>query len=436
MNDTTTTDPNQAPVQPVPPLVRPREGRVIAGVAAGVAHRLGIGPGWIRAAFVLTTLFGGFGLILYVIGWLAIPEAGEETSIAAAKVADLEGGSRWLGVALIVVGGLLVLSWTNAIRAELVWAGALVLVGVLLYRGEFPTLAPKRAATAPPPPPPPPPPAESFVPSDTYEEEGAGDEADPLAKGEDQPDDAPLPPPPPAPAAVPLPPPPPKRERSMLGRFTLAAILIAVGTLALLDNADVIYPEARHYLGTVIAVAGLGLIVGAWVGRARGLIALGILLLPALLVAHVVRVPFSGDVGEEVYFPESAAAVAPTYRLGAGDLLVDLRDVDATGSVVDFEATVGAGRLRVIVPEDATVYVEGRVGFGELIVFGLSRGGVGREYSTSPPAGADSYIFVRAEAGFGQVEVIRAGGLDGAFSILSERRCEQVPTSAFCRNSG
>ena len=72
MNDTTTTDPNQAPIQPVPPLVRPREGRVIAGVAAGVAHRLGIGPGWVRATFVLTTLFGGFGLILYVIGWLAI----------------------------------------------------------------------------------------------------------------------------------------------------------------------------------------------------------------------------------------------------------------------------------------------------------------------------------------------------------------------------
>ena len=423
--DTTTVDP--PPPQQIPPLTRPREGRVIAGVAAGVAERLGVGAGWIRVAFIIACLFGGLGLLLYVVGWLAIPESGEESSIAASRVADLEGGTRWLGVALIVIGGLIVLSWTDAIRGELVWAGALVLVGILLYRGEFPSARSAGDTPPAPPPPPPPPPA----PATTSLVDAGEPPEDVVSEGDDG--SQTLPPPPPA--APPPPPPPPKRQRSMLGRLTLAAMLIAIGVLALADNAGAVHPEARHYLGTVVAVAGLGLVVGAWAGRARGLIALGILLLPALLVASVVRVPFSGDVGEEYYFPTSAAAVAPTYRLGAGDLLVDLRDVVAEGEIIDFEATVGAGRLRVVVPEEATVYVDGRVGFGELVVFGTSRGGIGREYRTLPPPGSASYFNVRAEAGFGQVEIIRAGS-SGAFPLFSERRCETVPTSAFCLDAG
>ena len=77
MNETTTTQ-TEAPYVPPqpPPLVRPREGRVIAGVAAGLAARLGIGTGWVRAGFVIATFFGGSGVLLYILAWLAIPEEG------------------------------------------------------------------------------------------------------------------------------------------------------------------------------------------------------------------------------------------------------------------------------------------------------------------------------------------------------------------------
>src|SRR4051812_9472380 len=53
--------------------VRPDEGRWAAGVAAGLARRWGIDPVLVRGAFVLATLFGGVGLLLYGLGWLFLP---------------------------------------------------------------------------------------------------------------------------------------------------------------------------------------------------------------------------------------------------------------------------------------------------------------------------------------------------------------------------
>jgi phage shock protein PspC (stress-responsive transcriptional regulator) len=403
MNDTTSTQTEQSVAPPAaPPLVRPREDRVIAGVAAGIANRLGIGTGWVRAAFVISSFFGGAGLLLYIVGWLAIPEEGEGESIAAAKVADLEGSSRWIGIALIVAGGLLVLSWTDAVRGELVWAGALVLAGILLYRGEFPTVSRSHSpAPLPPAPAPPPPTTATDAPvDDTVDDEEVADAfvSDPL------PPDAPQPPPPPPVPGAPR----DRRKRSMLGRFTLATMLVAVGVIALLDNAGVVEPAARHYVGAVVGVAGLGLIVGSWVGRSRGLIAVGILLLPVLLVASVVRVPFSNDFGEKVFRPNSLASVADDYRLGAGDLHLDLRRIDLSESPLDVEATVGAGRLTVIVPADTVVSVDSRVGFGELEVFGTVRSGVGREIKLYAPADATNVINLDVEVGFGQLVVVRA----------------------------
>ena len=393
MNETTTRQAPAAGPAPIPPLLRPREGRVIAGVAAGIATRLGVGTGWIRASFVVACFFGGLGLLLYVIAWLAIPEEGETESIAASRAADLENSSRWIGVALIVVGGLLVLSWTNAVRAELVWAGALILVGVLLYRGEFPTGSRRRVQDPPPPPPP----------VDTEEPVEAAVTAPvaPSTLASDSEVAAPPPPPPSAPAMARQRPP-----RSMLGRFTLATIFVAVGVLAILDNAGVIEPEARHYVGTVVAVTGLGLVIGAWVGKARALIAVGIILLPVLLVASVIRVPFSNDFGEKSFTPASVAQVADEYRLGAGELRIDLSLLEA--ETVSFEATVGAGQLTVIVPRDAAVSISSRVGFGEVDVIGFVKDGVGREVNTEAPAGAVNVITIDAEVGFGVIEIYRA----------------------------
>ena len=55
-------------------LVRPRSGRVIAGVCAGLGRRLGVSPAAVRAAFVLSCLLPGPQVLLYLLLWLVMPD--------------------------------------------------------------------------------------------------------------------------------------------------------------------------------------------------------------------------------------------------------------------------------------------------------------------------------------------------------------------------
>jgi phage shock protein C len=55
-------------------LVRPRNGKMIAGVCAGLADRFGISKTLVRIAFVLFGLFG-IGELVYIALWIVIPKA-------------------------------------------------------------------------------------------------------------------------------------------------------------------------------------------------------------------------------------------------------------------------------------------------------------------------------------------------------------------------
>ncbi len=63
-------------------LYRSREGRLVAGVCAGLGVYFGIDATIVRLIFAAFTIFFGMGILLYLLAWLIIPEEGEETSIA------------------------------------------------------------------------------------------------------------------------------------------------------------------------------------------------------------------------------------------------------------------------------------------------------------------------------------------------------------------
>jgi len=52
---------------------RSRQGKMIAGVCAGLAEQFGISVTILRLAFVLGTLIGGPGLIIYIVLWVVMP---------------------------------------------------------------------------------------------------------------------------------------------------------------------------------------------------------------------------------------------------------------------------------------------------------------------------------------------------------------------------
>ncbi|ABS27969.1 PspC domain-containing protein [Anaeromyxobacter sp. Fw109-5] len=53
--------------------MRAREGRIIAGVSRGLANRFGVPCAAVRLVFLLSILFGGWGILAYVALWIAMP---------------------------------------------------------------------------------------------------------------------------------------------------------------------------------------------------------------------------------------------------------------------------------------------------------------------------------------------------------------------------
>lgn len=55
-------------------LTRDPQDKMMGGVAAGLAKYFGLDTTWVRIAFALAAVFGGTGLWIYIILWIAVPE--------------------------------------------------------------------------------------------------------------------------------------------------------------------------------------------------------------------------------------------------------------------------------------------------------------------------------------------------------------------------
>jgi phage shock protein PspC (stress-responsive transcriptional regulator) len=56
-------------------LLRSRNNRAVAGICAGIAEYFGWDTSLVRVAWIVLTLLGGSGILLYLILWLVVPEA-------------------------------------------------------------------------------------------------------------------------------------------------------------------------------------------------------------------------------------------------------------------------------------------------------------------------------------------------------------------------
>lgn len=54
-------------------LYRSRSNRVIAGVCGGLGEYFDIDPVIIRLAWIVLTILGGSGILIYILAWLIIP---------------------------------------------------------------------------------------------------------------------------------------------------------------------------------------------------------------------------------------------------------------------------------------------------------------------------------------------------------------------------
>lgn len=368
---------------------------MLAGVASGIGEYLDVSP-WIpRLLFIFFTGFGGFGLLAYLAAWLLIRREDESESIAERLWDRLSTGQNWLGAALVFIAALIIIASFDFLRPGLVFAIGLLVLGVLLYRGNIggpsgsdrvsrPSTSPLEDSTMTVPMAPPAPSAEGSDPRPPFQ---------------------------PRQSAVPRParPPRPRRERSPLGRWTVGVALVAVGIMAALDITGAIEPFPRHYAATLLAVVGGGLLVGSVVGRARWLIVPGLLLLPIVVGASYIDIPFdeSFSVDTVRITPVTQADLLDVYDLEAGSFTLDLTDVafDAADSV---RIDMGAGELTVILPNDLEANVDVRLGVGDIGGVIGSSDGIGLR-RTVELSGTTGPLDLDIELGAGEVDIVRGG---------------------------
>src|SRR3954454_2569073 len=114
-------------------LGRMRRGsdRVVAGVASGIAHELGVDPIVVRIAFVVLTVASGAGIPIYLLGWWLIPA--QDGATPSRRRLDLDDGDlrQALAIGMVLVGVLLLMRnvgiWFDD---RLVWPLTLAGIGV------------------------------------------------------------------------------------------------------------------------------------------------------------------------------------------------------------------------------------------------------------------------------------------------------------------
>jgi len=154
-------------------------------------------------------------------------------------------------------------------------------------------------------------------------------------------------------------------------------------------------------------------------GRARGLIFVGILVAPLLILSPLAEFDLNSGVGQRRVDPASVSEIAPSYDLAIGELVIDLRDVDFSQATVELEASVGIGSLVVLIPDDAGLDVDAEVGIGSARVFGNERNGFAREV-TLERNGAGTLI-LHADVMIGEVRVTESGAIDTVVGTVDER---------------
>ncbi|WP_161606140.1 PspC domain-containing protein [Microlunatus speluncae] len=427
--------------------------RKLTGLCGGIAAHWGIDPLLVRIGGVVLAVSGGIGLVLYLAGWLFIPEQGTDRS----KLEELIGPRmhkvpRGAWIVIVVVACLI----ATGILGSLLPFGlgpALILAGIWYFgyyrsRGSRPssqpsppepnhqappTVGPAPHGTAPYGTPPDSPFAQAaeawrrrVAEASTGTEESAAappvDRQPPAAQPPAQPPytwtapnapnapraaepSGPVGPPNPATGteftqppwaaaraeedrraradyfsnpdpiglyrpepAVPVPVAPPRPgDRPSARRLRLVG-LVALGlVLAGLGTADALGAPitATIYVGVALLVVGLTLVAGTWLGRARGVLPIGILLAIALAcVTAAGQADQVRDLARDTRVYNSAAEL-PTEPITKdfGGLELDLSQVELKRDTT-LTANVEFGALRVKVPDDVNLNVRYRIDNG------------------------------------------------------------------------
>ncbi len=161
-------------------------------------------------------------------------------------------------------------------------------------------------------------------------------------------------------------------------------------------------------IASLVIACGAALVVAAFVGGARWLV------LPALAIAlplafvSAANIDLDGGIGERHVRPGTLAELEQDYRLGMGELVIDLRDVQMPAGDRRLKVGIGTGHALVLVNDDVCVASRAKVGMGGVAVFERDGGGIDVDWSDDRRAKSDTpRLVIDGDIGVGLLEVRR-----------------------------
>jgi phage shock protein PspC (stress-responsive transcriptional regulator) len=406
--------------QPRKRLLRSTDDRILAGVAGGIAKYLDVDPTLVRVGFVAAVLFGGLGIVAYLV--LAVVTPNDDGSGS-----PVQGDRPSIGLVVLAVLAVLILlpgpfwgpfDWGIGWW----WGGSLWLLvlaagGVWLYM----TLRDRRRAAPPP------------------GEASGGEPAKPQTAVTEPLD---------RPGA-----PPTRSDRAnrfvraiAIGILIFAALNVAAAVAAVSAWATAT-GRGEIVAGVVIAI-GVALVGAAFIGEPRW----RWLILPALVLAlpaggvAAADLRFDSGIGERDHRPASFTAIPDDgYSLGVGQMTVDLRGLPwRSRDTLELETDMGIGETIVSVPSDVCVEPDARTRAGEVFVRGQHSSGVDPEVSEVPPERKAPRLVLDAEVDIGALKVsdrapseLRGGdhdGFDRFDESSSENEAERARAEKACES--
>jgi len=195
--------------------------------------------------------------------------------------------------------------------------------------------------------------------------------------------------------------------------WPLVGLALAGFALVVLLSHATLWPAAGAGW-FVILLVGLALV---WASRGqrrsgrvlRVLAVLSGLLLAAIAAAIIAAfswfdVSLNDGVGKKEYAPTMPSEVASSYKLGVGDLRIDLSQIGPITSPLRIKAHVGVGDLRVVVPQGVPVAIDSHVKVGDIRAFDQDVSG--RNVDLHNGSGL---LTIDGRVGLGAIHVERAG---------------------------
>ncbi len=382
--------------------VRPRRASKIGGVSAAIGLRYGVDPVLIRVVFVVSALYGGAGVLLYLLGWLLLPKEGDPVPGPYGPRPRRDPNSVVV-VLLLVLLLIPVLLWASEYPSVLVVA-ALGLVAVFLLHRNY---RHRGVSTEPP----------ATGSGEFREQPGAAAQESTVEDPVDprHPHGFATTPPDWRPAVPAQPGGKPRKPRRHSITLVTTVLALASGIAAGMLGAPLFATFAIP-----LGVLGLGMIVGAFLRGGRGLIVLAVPVGAAAMLISVLPTgpngypapfdaPWRGAESVHVH-PKTEQQLQPDYRTSVGEIELDLTDLPLDGRTVHTTASSQLGRVDVVVPRDVDVDAKCSTKAGSVSCLDEQRAGTHTStqvHDTGPDGPGGGQLQLDLSTSTGEVEISR-----------------------------